>query len=342
MITQSPVPQLVFVQLGSAPCRWLAPNVKAHVASFGGSVFVVSDQVGTLRDAPRWGAEPVGFTPTAETSALLAHMCDRAGFRRGFWSYTAMRFAAIEQLQAQAKDLAIVHVESDVVLNPNLDLSAFGRVGSGIQIARLGFGKVAGAVMFSKSAKDIGRLREFVFDYLEANPGSNEMAGLDEFRRCSGDLVGVLPTAPSPTSPVFRGELDLSTRADLSRLTSEFNGVFDVAGVGQYLFGTDPRNAGGWRWVRRSFDDHYVDPRRIDFGLDSSGWPCVIDDGVARSFLSMHIHSKDLRAFTRDSFNPLLVERLGSASLAPARELDPWALGERLMGKVNRMRGLRG
>ena len=308
----------------------------------GGGKTVDILRTGPVGYTKRWGAEPVGFTPTAETRALLAHMCDRAGFRRGFWLDTAMRFAAIEQLQAQAKDLAIVHVESDVVLNPNLDLSAFGRVGSGIQFARLGFGKAAAAVMFSKSAKDIGRLREFVFEYLEANPGSNEMAGLDEFRRCRGDLVGVLPTAPSPTSPVFRGELDLSTRADLSRLTSEFNGVFDVAGVGQYLFGTDPRNAGGWRWVRRSFDDQYVDPRRIDFGLDSSGWPCVIDDGVACSFLSMHIHSKDLRTFTRGSFNPLLLERLGSASIAPARELDPWALGERLMAKVNRMRGGRG
>jgi hypothetical protein len=68
----------------------------------------------------------------------------------------------------------------------------------------------------------------------------------------------------------------------------------------------------------------------------------VIDDGVACSFLSMHIHSKDLRTFTRGSFNPLLLERLGSASRAPARELDPWALGERLMAKVNRMRGVRG
>ena len=285
------------------------------------------------------GAEPIGFAPTVETRALLAHMGDRVAFRQGFWSYTAMRFAALEQLQAQAQDLAIIHIESDVVLNPNLDLFTFGRIGNGIQFARLGPRKSIAAILYSKRASFTGQLRNFVFEFLEANPGSNEMVGLDEFRRREGDLVGVLPTAPTPTSPDFRGALDPSTRADLSQLTRDFNGIFDVAGVGQYLCGTDPRNTGGWRWVRRTFDDQYVDPRRLEFGLDASGWPCVIDQGVVRSFLSMHIHSKDLRAFTSDSFKRLILRRLANAERAPGRELDPWALGDRLTARVGRVRG---
>ena len=80
----------------------------------------------------------------------------------------------------------------------------------------------------------------------------------------------------------------------------EFNGYFDGADIGIFLYGIDPRNERGKKVMRRTIAGNFLNVREIKFKWsESRNFPNVISEfhGLELPLYSIHIHSKNLVLF---------------------------------------------
>lgn len=324
--TGSDVP-LVFVHLGSARSPWLIWNIKGLRAVRTNPVVVVSNQTHVLRQAERAGAHGIRWSPSDQAILNFRHHdVERSSFWNGFWLMTALRFDAVSQAHEEIGDQHIVHMESDVVLNPASDLSWTFRLGPGIAASRLGPGRSGGALVYASSVGASRELSQRLLYKFASDPTTNEMHALDSIRKERILAWQTLPTCPTPDPSQFHGDLPLADRLDLSREVFTCRGVFDVAGIGQYLLGTDPRTGRGWSSIFQPFPDQYAAVESWNFGYDSAGWPAILTAEGVTSVLSLHIHSKQREAFSPRGLRRMIRQRLGTKDRAPRRSFHLGAL----------------
>ena len=320
---------IVFVHLGRARAPWLLWNLRSAAGTYRRPLALVSDQLELLRAAERLGAEGFLWKPDNRDLAFTAIMDQRTrSFRQGFWAMTALRFQALAAFHWTIKG-PLLHLESDVVLHPEraptLDLSQL----NGVALLRLGPGKAAAAVMHSAQPAFTRVLADRVITAM-TDGSANEMAALDLARRSPEMRWLTLPTAPQPNPVYFTNQTHADVREDVAALAAQCQGVYDVAGIGQFLLGSDGRNSRGWVSLYRSYPDQYLDICQWELVTDGWGWPVVRTNVADVPILNLHVHSKDRRAFDPDSLATLLRRRVARLPARPARVFDARA-GARLV-----------
>lgn len=228
-------------------------------------------------------------------------------FRDGFWLHTTQRFFYLERLIERAGLSHVVHLENDVMLYVDLQnlLPVFDRCYPGMAATFDAPRRCVPGFVYVRDGDAIGRLTRFIADVSArtARP-LNDMALLAGFRSTFGPkALDTLPIVPAGYPHLLSRRLgsDPDIAATFWNCYDKFGSIFDAAAIGQYLGGTDPRNAGGADTTGFINETCVFDPSGFQYrwGLDDRQRrvPFLIHGEQAIRINNLHIHSKALERF---------------------------------------------
>lgn len=270
----------VFVHLGERDARHLWLNLRRHLAVFPhipASLVVTSDK--HLDKVPK-GIDVIKYQRTASTESSLEALELNATFRGGFWHFSLERIIALNLVHRKYPDTPILHVESDVLLLPNLPWDALSRE------LKLMWGKAddaedIGALIYSPHPKATARMVSLVEEAMRLDRKTSDMRALRFAAQSLGsDEFRYLPY--SFEEPAMEG------------------GIFDVLAFGMWLGGMDPSNARGIQTFHISMPHHIVQAGDYTYQLRKGDLYAFSTENETRRIFSIHVHSKDLRIFGAD------------------------------------------
>ena len=301
-------PVIVLVHLGSRMPGHLPAQIR-RLRRQGHDVIVAVDSAPVATHVSRHGASAVVVDVTAQRNLLAMSMGQRMAFRDGFWAQTALRLTALAQVHDELGQ-PVIHIENDVLLHPRLDTRRLVQSGHPLAWGTLAPGRDIAAILVTQDTSATAALAESVISDMLAAPDITEMHALAAFSSRRPADVELLPTSPSDQADFFMTGAPADIRGVLSRGAGAWSGVFDVAGFGQYLLGTDPRNRRGRYTLFTDPPDQWVRPSRFVMAADAEGWPVLEVGGESFTVWSLHVHSKDLRAFDEGQLRQLLANRI--------------------------------
>ena len=315
-------PTLVYVHLGPAPVRWLLPSALMNASLLGSTCYVISDQAKIIGAARSHGLRVFVYSEGERDSALRRHLAAYRHFRQGFWIEAARRLLALQSFSEYFAG-PFVHLESDMLV---LDRGALARIPEFTQGVSLGMGgskSGLASILGISSSEALAALNDRLLALYANNRATNEMLGLATIAQASPDWLRLLPTLPSSASGLAEQGASEWFRESASEHRDYFGGVFDVSAIGTHLFGADPRTRFGRRKVFTPFDFMDMKPEECSYNYRSGR--LMIDDGVSETpLLSVHIHSKDIRAFHPNKVNRLIANRVSQSSRGPRDEFTLW------------------
>jgi len=330
---------LVFVHLGSHKAPWLVTNMRQTKSNFPNRrVLLVSDNERLIKKCAKLNIESIFYEPSVSDFELENNSDWDLQFRSGFWLQTTRRFLALTSAQ-ECLDSPVLHIESDVLLSPRIDLLAFSRLNQDISFGLVAPGIGVGALVYLRKPESSRFLSSFVLEEFKMPAKTNDMKILGAFARRYPEMVALLPTSPSQESLLFKQDTDIEFRRAVSALRYHFGGIFDVATIGQYMGGTDPRNERGIRRVYFVSESHRIDPSLGAFSCEKGGLLSVEDEspGSKVEVLSLHIHSKDLRFFYDRSATRLIEKRITESRGRVVREFSLWGFFEALRSALRHL-----
>jgi hypothetical protein len=266
----------VFVHLGANIPSHLKLNLERHKRLF--PEIPATLGISTTTPLPKIPQEVEVFMykRSSESIDLMKSLNLSPSFRDGFWHLTLERLFALSDIHSFFPSEPMVHVESDVLLMPNFPWA---------QLAaqrQMMWGKVTptediAALLFSPSYFKTEQMVEKIIEAVKFNPNTNDMRSLHFASK----------SLPSTDFKYLPSGIDCD---DFS------GGFFDVATLGMWLTGMDPRNAWGKRRYLHPLPHHLVNPGSFNYRFQE-GKLLVEREGTERKVFSLHIHSKDLRLF---------------------------------------------
>lgn len=330
---------IAYIHLGKAPCRWLIPNALRTLGIAGHAPFIISDQRSLLDRANSVGLNVWQYEEGLDDGILRTSIGDSGAFRQGFWLESARRFLALREF-CRLQSTPVVHIESDVIPLSSGLFEKLGSLGARVAYGMAGSDQGSGAVVLVHDAQAAAELAELVIAEFSTGSAVEEMTALSRIAHSKPNLVTILPTLPSPTSLLASQEATDWFRERASTLAASFNGVLDVSAVGQFLLGMDPRNERGRRRLYRSSPFVDIEPQRVVYRLREGKLLVIEENRDPVEVLSLHVHSKDLRAFHAESLTRLLEARVTGIAHDEVVEWDPWGLWRYLQDGLRHRLGI--
>jgi len=222
-----------------------------------------------------------------------------------FWISTLERVFLLFDWHEKRPDSKLLHIESDVILFPNfpwdtfkaLDRVAWGRYSSTHDVA---------ALVFSPNLDTSREVKQVLLDVVTAEPNLTDMTALSRVKQRIKQEVCVLPSALPELVDVMRIEqnCDVQNFKQISQEASYFDGVFDLAAVGMWLDGIDPKHYLGKssNMPRNIYEkgESFINLSKLKFSVKENGQLVIVTPNGVREVFCLHIHSKRLVWFSRE------------------------------------------
>lgn len=329
---------LVFIHLGTHTCPWLKRNILRTQALFPShKVLMASDNDALIAQFARLNIDTFRYRGGSQDIELERNTGWDLSFRSKFWLETTRRFIVLAAVQEWLQR-PVLHIESDVTIAASLQLSAFELLSRPLCFGLVSPGIGIGALVYSRDSKATQDLAKYVIKRFVERPGTNDMEILGSYSEEHSGCVSILPTSPRIDSSLYKLEVPDEFRLQTSEFFEHFGGIFDVATIGQFLAGKDPRNNQGIRQIYTVPEDHAIDPARVTFHVTGKRLIGVDPNGLNPEFtvLSLHIHSKDVRLFAPSTEFSLLAKRLRDYKGVPVREFSFWGFKEAVTAALSR------
>jgi hypothetical protein len=317
-------PVIMLVYLGNNIPRYVFHNLRLIRKTYPNAeiVFVITKELPNRRKrkAPR-GVLTVEY----ETSMNFYNRTSKyhdIQFRNGFWNYTVERLIAATFVQRKLELNRVLLLEADVLLGVNFP---FEEVGS---LKNLVWGpyneyRDVGSIIYFPSIEKAVYLHQQILQYWAEFPWETDMGLLRRISYDNPSKIDFWPTGISEAPNNNNIYLQHSIRP-YENQTVKLPGVFDMASIGMWLTGIDPRNNFG---LTRYFSKHHIDSG--DAFLDPSKFIYFVKgnrmfayssvSNKVQELHSLHIHSKRLIFFSKYRF--LFLKFLGSIYSKSSHEI---------------------
>lgn len=203
-----------------------------------------------------------------------------------FWLKTIERFFIICQYLEYRSESRIFHAELDNLVFNILELAdKLDSIKKGIFIPYLDGDYASSSLIYINSLEAMKNLCDFALNSLEGE-FLNDMQILARFAKKS-ELCGVLPSEGCIGGGYKKGRDFIDP--DL------IGGIFDIARLGQFLFGVDLSNSAGVVFNRKNISIGKLilslDRLRFDVNIES-GYALVYDLQREYNLYNLHVHSK--------------------------------------------------
>jgi hypothetical protein len=243
------------------------------------------------------------YTPRIEVSESLDSLAMDAEFRNGFWRYSLERLFAVTDHHKKFPQESLIHIESDVLPLRNFPFHTF-KNSEKLAWSRVDSHRDVAAIVFSPNVAASTWLSEKMMSEIGIARETDDMKVLAEISAKNWPEIEVLPSMSHQKSNLRNWNLN-SDEADFYSISAnftKFNGIFDPAGIGIWLTGTEPRNYFG---VTKKFDSKsnvgskaFINPGNVDYSFDDQGRLMLTSEGELTQVYSLHIHSKNLKYFS--------------------------------------------
>jgi hypothetical protein len=277
----------------------LAPNLHIDVITSSESKELIEKISSSKVSHFRYGA-------STATEDLLSSLEIDFNYRSGFWRYSLERLIALTEHHANFPTESLLHIESDVLLLKSFPFEIFEKIQ---QIGWSPFEKdrdVASLIYLPSSDLSLW-LHAQLIEFIGNDLARNDMDLLSLLSKNFDQSILCLPIAPSPQSVAYSRASSPSgyDRLRCSKLSEEFEGVFDGAAIGIWLTGTHPVNAFG---ISKRYDTKlihetksYVDPSKINFQFSEDDGLFWVEDERRINVHTLHIHSKNVDFFSLEN-----------------------------------------
>lgn len=242
-------------------------------------------------------------------------------FRNNFWFTSLIRFIEIAKFGLECNE-KILHIESDVITSSDLPLTKFESIKQSLAFPLFNNEMGIASLLFVNEAHGAQLLLNECLTAVRNNSRTTDMLILGLIATKFPNKVMILPSFIEANN-MLRTE-DIDFREKITQNIAKFGGIFDGLEIGQFMFGEDSRNNRGLKVLRRVnpysnlnvLSSEYRFKRNRDF-------PYLIDQNQNLSPLySIHIHSKNKRAFQRDN-SEYLRKYFYNSELGRANEFEP-------------------
>ena len=232
---------LVFVHLNTALPKYLILNIKAHIAKFPDhKITLIHNKEVKVPKIEK--LETYLYSPDEEWNLLEQLYSHSKDFRGNFWLTSTARFFAL-QSYAGIFDKELLHLESDVVLARDFPFEKFSSIREGIAYPLISQERGVASVLYLRNKFYADILTSIVIPEARRDSKTTEMLMLRKLYNSNLQHIRVLPIGPRDQSAYAGISSELWQQLQLSFDT--FEGCFDGVDIGQFFFGTDPRNRRG-------------------------------------------------------------------------------------------------
>jgi hypothetical protein len=263
------------------------------------------------------------YQPQPDITHMLDSLDIDKSFRNGFWRFSLERLFAFTQHHEDFTSESLLHIESDILIFRNFPFTTFE------ELSKLSWSKVdenrdVGALVYSPTGEASSWFQEAMSQLVKTTENIDDMSLLSQISRNHNSKILILPSTPKAQSSLLNTRVEI-TEENYEMLCSEFSkfqGIFDPAGLGIWLTGTDPRNHFG---VTKKFDRKllldamtYIDPSRVEFKYDGGSHLSYLENNQRVPIYTLHIHSKNKKYFNPgfESYIAGDVERSSSGKIS--------------------------
>ena len=283
--------EIVFVHFGSKFPKHLILNLKRTCELFPDlPVVLVTDGPEKL-EIGKDNFRISHFTMNRDYQVLNENLNHPKDFRNNFWFTSLARIYALCDYVA-SNNVPILHIESDVLIAHDLPIDRFQMCDRPIAYTVVGKGSGVASVMWIQNSQAAFHLRDYASKSAQKDPTSTDMKILGRYQEEFPQRVRVLASFSIENARSYKS-LSPQIVEDFTYTENLFEGFFDAADVGRYLFGDDPRNHRGIKLLRQQLETSYLSPREIRFVYSETRNFLSTAFGSQNRFYSLHIHSKD-------------------------------------------------
>ena len=222
----------------------------------------------------------------------------------GFWKYTTERFFIVEECMRKYNLENIFHLEIDnlVYFNFEQHLKQFKQYNT-ILIPSDNETRFIAGVSFINQANSLRDLNSFFAKY---SHNQAEMEVIMKYNRLT-NRIKTLPTIMKDYPHLLQPKegIPIHNKERFSELTDVFEGIFDAAAIGQYMFGIDPihdkNNTDGFVNPHCCFQ---IDKCSLKWEKISNNWRLYISCNQEKKWFpvyNLHIHNKSLHRGLSDT-----------------------------------------
>lgn len=292
-------PTVAFVYLGPRLPRYVRKNLEYFRKTFPSQQFcIVVDDINLKKELNLRNIN--SFLISEKEKALLERrknfLTHDLHFRNGFWLNTLNRLFALQILVERNNLRKVIHIESDVLCLPNFPFDKFNELDIPLAYPLESPDLGIASTLFIRDSEAINHLCEYGINVLMENPKLTDMKLLGRYAELFRNRVKLLPTFSSfnQLNPRF---MDFERCEEIIESEKYFQGVFDSVSIGQFLLGIDPRNNRGVLKQYSEDSNHLLKVTQLRLVPKEDNITIQNIDGSVDHLYTLHIHSKNLRAF---------------------------------------------
>lgn len=250
------------------------------------------------------------YETSAKTRELLNNLDLDSEFRSGFWRYSLERIFVLFE-HHQKSQTSLLHFESDILALPNFPFAKF-NASESLYWAKVDADRDSPAIIYLPEFFDVNAIEELMRAEVAKSTKINDMELLSRVMALRPNQIKALPIFESVKSEIISDRVQVKDdeRTAMCQEFKYFGGIFDPAGIGIWLTGSDPRNYFGVtkKFTKNSLltKSNYVDPSKVEYEFSSQAELSFRSHDQLVPVFNLHIHSKKSRYFGINSQKLLL------------------------------------
>ena len=268
-------------------CKTLFPNIPI--------VLIANRECNVPRTA---GLEVSIYDKNSEWLQLDSNLSHPKDFRDNFWLTSVARFLAIKDYLANSPG-EILHLESDVILSKDFPFDRFSKLAKPIAFPILSSSQGIASTLYIRNHETAALLVSLTLEMASKDSKTTDMLVLRSFYKSYPEKTQLLPIGPIGKT-AYRNFAEGTILEEMTSAALIFNGCFDGLDIGYYLFGVDPRNAKGKKYLRKPLANSFLNVKETNIKYSSSRNFLNISSNLSEPeipIFSLHIHSKNAKLF---------------------------------------------
>jgi hypothetical protein len=227
-------------------------------------------------------------------------------FREGFWLYASERFMYLADFANAYEEEDLIHLETDVMIYADFSklLSVLRNKYRGLGLTLDNDNRCIPSIVYFRNKNMVKQVAHYFAEKAALGKTDMEILAMFHQENFGSDLVNTLPVIMPEYYKQFGFLSAKGHKTQFHQIyynnIDEFGGVFDACAIGQYLGGIDPRNgfsAAGFINESSLYNCSLLNFYWI-FDSENRHIPYVEFNGKSYTIYNLHIHSKNLTAFS--------------------------------------------